>query len=1087
MELRVLGSVGVSIAGNRVDLGSGKEIALVAALGIARGRFVSAGQLADQVWDGETPGKTTFQGTVSRVRKKLAEHDGERRIIEQGGAYRLEIRPEDIDWHRFQSAVTDSEALVRNGSEDAALTTLGDALALWQGDPLTGTGGVWADSWREMMRTARASAMARWAEVSTRIRPTEDVSGTIGEFVAIFPFDERLNRCLMQALHAADRTTEALAAYRRYARNLARRFGTDPGPRVVQEYERMREGARAEPGSPAPRPVDAPLQRDNLAHDIADFTDRTQELAHFAAASHCRFGVHVLNGRRGVGKSTLAVHAAHQIRSQFPDARFYLDLRGDQEDAHLEPLEALQELLAMNGVTGSAVPSGLDQRAALWRDQVCDKRMLLVLDHAKSPEQVRPLLPGAPKSMVLVTADRSLNGLHGIQNIRLLPPEVVEAEKLLSAVSGRDRSEGPDEIRTLVELCDRLPFALRLLGTWLRKHPTWTLAMVRDRLMEAGDLIRGLPEVGAKLEAVLTLATKGVTPEARALLLYVGTHPDGRFSLGAAAALVGLETDECEPLLEELLDCHLIEETRPYRYRIDGLVATFAGLTAAREIPGPDVRAAHVRLVEYYLCACRAADRLFEPGGIRMPIRTLNDFRPLRFADTAAVAAWFIAERPTLLSVANWAFDHRHLAVYGARLTHAMAAMIGTYGPLEAALRLHAESVRVWRDRIDHAALAHALIDQARGYNRVSQGDAALACVREAARLWEGMSDSQGEAIATEQIGLAFGMSERLREARPYLQRAVLLHRNGLSPPALANCLHNLAICDQKLGDLNGAAEKFTEAQELYQAYGDLGGTASVYTSRAGAFHESGRYREAIVLLEKALALSREIQDRSLEATIQGNFGEICDSRHAFRQALRYYARALRLWREDGNRREELWSLIGVGKSYRALGVPRKAVDYFEAARRLVARFAGSESEAIVLTYLGEAYADLGEDDRSVALIGDAHEIAVVEELPIPEIKALLALGRYHWGRGRGDTAYPLLKEAETLGATVQAPTEMADVKWLLDAIELSRVADEPLTGTESSTGSSRPPGRSRVPRPRPGADTPSTRRPQIGTSDQAG
>lgn len=1029
MELRVLGIVEVEIDGRIVDLGNGKERAIIAALGMAAGRPVTAELLTEQVWDGAVPTRSTLHANISRLRRKLARHTAERLIVEHSGAYLLAIDPGAVDWLRFQRLHSRSRALFDAGDADGALPLLDEALGLWRGEALTGLTGGWAEARRISMRNARAAAMALWAEISLR-DPADDLTTVLSEFVAEHPTDERLAGHLMRALHAAGHTSDALATFHQFKDRIGRAQGLSPGRGLRRLYENLlaADGATPARGTvPALRP-----QTDNLHPDIADFTDRRTEVGLLTAPEAHR-GVRVLHGLPGVGKTALALHTAHRLRSAF-DTRLYLDLRGHHQ-SRLPPAEALQELLAMLGVPAHALPHSLEQRAALWRDRIAERRTLLVLDDATTAEQVRPLLPGAPESLVLLTSRRRLSSLDGARHLLLEPPARSEAAQLFTAVSGRDHSTESGAVATLVKLCDRLPLALRLTATWLRNHPAWSLSDLCRRLTGTGSLLRGFPEsVGQSLAAVLALALDDLSPQARGTVLHLATLPEGEITLQAASALTALEPAACETALEELMDYHLLQETSPHRYRLVGLMGVFAREHAGELAPAHR-RAAHHRLLEYYLSACTAADRALSPDRARMHPRLLHRFEPPAFDGSTEAARWLNAERSTLLATITWAYREEGLDEYAARLTHAAAEFLHTYGPWESTLPLHHSAVEVWHSREDRDALAHACIDHGRHLLQLHRSEGALNAVRQARDHWLALGDAHGQAIAAHHLGLVHARAGRYSRARPHLLEALRLYRSCGRTEGLASCLNHCGICDDELGDLDGATDRFTEALGLADGAGDLLLIANVRLNLARVYRTTGRHRESLRLLTEALHLFRRLDDRRKEASALNNLGEIHSYKGLHQQALAYRLQALKMQREMGDHENEIKALIGAGNAHLGLDSPATALEHFRRAKDLVTRHGGPDVHTTALGGLATAHAELGDDERAESLFAEALTIAEEAELPVERLDILLKQVRHFLVRKQTRDARASLERARSLGSRMQDPQRAAEVEVLAEAL----------------------------------------------------
>ena len=390
------------------------------------------------------------------------------------------------------------------------------------------------------------------------------------------------------------------------------------------------EAARAGPAA-APR-------RNDLPADLFDFTGRDEECARVEELLRTA-GAATVDGMAGVGKTSLALHVAHRLASAYPDGGWYLDLQGFTPGR--EPLEAsaaLARLLA--GLEVDHPPADVAGRAALWRSELSRRRALVVLDNAADAEQVRPLLPGAGKSAVLVTSRNRLVSLDAAPPVSLAPLADGDAARLFGRAAGL--SPADDAIGEVLRECGGLPLALRMAGARLRHRPGWTVAVLAERLRDNAG----------RFDAVFGMSLQQLDGGQRRLFRLLGVLPGADFDAGVATALAERPAG---PVLEELVDAHLVQETSPGRYRLHDLIRRYAADLAAEEETRSDdaVR----RVLDHYLAQAVAHDRVLprsaaattgggRPGagdrlvrpGIREPGRRLRRGRAAGAADRVRVA-----------------------------------------------------------------------------------------------------------------------------------------------------------------------------------------------------------------------------------------------------------------------------------------------------------------------------------------------------------------------------------------------------------------------------------------------------------------
>ena len=399
-----------------------------------------------------------------------------------------------------------------------------------------------------------------------------------------------------------------------------------------------------------------------LPRDIAAFTGRQAELgqlmAQWAAAVNSGgvVSVHAIGGMAGIGKTTLAVHAAHQLADRFPDGQFFLPLHAHTPGQRpVDPADALASLLLTAGVPASQIPPGTDARAARWRGHVAGKKILLVLDDAAGHEQVRPLLPGSPGSLVLVTSRRRLAALEDAAVVSLDALAPGEAAGLLARLAGRaDVPVGDSAVGELVALCGYLPLAVGMAGRQLAHHPAWSAADLAHELAAAKDRLELMAAENLSVAAAFGLSYRDLTAAQRRLFRRLGLHPGPDIDAYAAAALDGAGVAAARRRLEALYDQHLITEPARGRYRFHDLIREHARTLAAADDPAAR-DAAVTRLLDYYLHTARAAGGHFPSRttveGPAPPGRPPGGTPPVTTAHQAA--RWLEAERANLHAAAG--------------------------------------------------------------------------------------------------------------------------------------------------------------------------------------------------------------------------------------------------------------------------------------------------------------------------------------------------------------------------------------------------------------------------------------------------
>lgn len=554
MRVRLLGPVELCDGHGPVPVGP-RARAVLAALALEAGRPVSVERLAAAVWPGTPPATATtqIQGCVSALRRALGPARG--LLVTSSPGYLLALDEDGVDALDFARRVRLARTAARRGDDERAALLLREALDLWRGRALEGVPGLYAEA--AQLEEQRLLALEQRVEADLARGRAGELVPELTALCAAHPLRERFHGQLMTALFRSGRRPAALEVYRRLREALVAELGLEPGP----ELRRIQRDvlARSEPAETT------------LPHDPADFTGRAAETQRVAeAVTSAALPLVVISGRPGVGTTALATHAAHQLRRRFPDGCLYVDLHFTAA-----PLEALGRLLRMLGV--AAPPPGLAERAELYRARTQGRRLLVVLNDASSERQVLPLLPGDGGPGVLVTGRSRLSALPGAVHVELepLPPE--DALELLARIAGRARvAAEPEAARRLVELCDRLPLAVRAAAARLAGKPHWRLADLVFRLADEDRRLSELAHGDLDVRPGLAASHARLSPRARRAFARLA---DGSFDRG-----------EPDDLLEELVDARLLEVVRcedsgRMCFRPPGLVRCFAReLTARTEV-----------------------------------------------------------------------------------------------------------------------------------------------------------------------------------------------------------------------------------------------------------------------------------------------------------------------------------------------------------------------------------------------------------------------------------------------------------------------------------------------------------------------
>ncbi|KQX46366.1 SARP family transcriptional regulator [Streptomyces sp. Root66D1] len=604
----MLGPVQLWHEDNRLPLGPVRRQAVLVALALRPGALVSQQQLLDSVWGDDPPktGRSVLPSYVYALRQDLdvPGSSPEKSLIRgERGGYRLVSDRFTLDLTDLAER-TDAARRARVAGDPAgAADQLAKALALFDGEPLAGLPGPFAEQERERLLNRRREAHVQRVECLVDLGRHVEALDDLTELCASHPYDEPLAALRMRALYGSGRQGEALTVFAELSRLLRTELGASPGEALGRVHEAMLRGDPAMmPGTPPP----ARRTVNELPGDAGRLIGRETELARLTgAAAPGAVTVRTVDGPAGVGKSALVVRAARELSGEYPDGCLFVDLRAHSTQRRQTPVRALQRLLRSLSTRTGELPGELDDLVSLWRTATSGLRLLLVVDDALDADQVRPLLPAGAGSRVLVAGRRRLAGLDADLRVTLEPLRADDSVSLLADIIGARRSDQePDAIRRLARLCDGLPLALRLAGSRLQNRATWTVDHLVGR-MTGEERLGELNAGDRSVETAFQMSYEHLAPAQRRTFRVLGVTPTVEFDALTPAAMLGLPGAETEVLLEELVDTSLVQEPRPGRYRLHDLVRAHARrLSKATPDEAAGARTAALRL---HLDAARMA------------------------------------------------------------------------------------------------------------------------------------------------------------------------------------------------------------------------------------------------------------------------------------------------------------------------------------------------------------------------------------------------------------------------------------------------------------------------------------------------
>ena len=967
LRVAVLGPVRAWRGDAELDLGASQRRAVLGLLAVRANQVVPRDELIDGLWGEELPASAVnaLHVHVSRLRATLepqrAHRAPSRVLLATGAGYQLRLTPGQLDAEAFAQRLAEAREARGKGDLAAAAVSFDAALRLWQGAALAGIGGPCAQIVRAGLGEQRLTAIEERIEVILALGRHAEAAQQLVELVREHPLRERFAGQLMLALYRSGRQAEALNAFAAARRVLVGELGIEPGPQLRTLHARIlaadpgldvvavATAARLTPATPR-RP--APAQ---LPADVAAFTGRSDELAALDLLLAARpaggqaetpaGAIFVLSGTAGVGKTALAVRWSRRAASAFPDGQLYVNLRGYDPGQPVPPGDALAGFLRALGLAGQDIPPETDERAAAYRSLLDGRRVLVVLDNAASVEQVRPLLPGCPSCLVVVTSRDSLAGLvarHGAGRLDLDMLPLPDALGLLRTLIGGRVDAEPEAAAALAKQCARLPLALRVAAELAAASPDSRLAGLAGELASEQrrlDLLDAGGDERTAVRGVFSWSYRHLPAGAARAFRLLGLHPGPDFDAYAVAALTGASATQARDVLALLARAHLVHPAGAGRYGMHDLLRAYASHLTEAEDSAEDSaeNSAEDRLFDYYLAAAASAmdalvpaERHYRP---RIPRSTPELVIP-ELATPAQGRAWLDAERAVLVAIATQGSPGNVT-----RLAATLFRYLETGGHYADAMTIH----------------GHA---------------------RDAARL---LGDRAAEATALTNLGIICWRQGRYQQAVDYHEqaRAASVEIGDRAGQAIA--VANLGVVYERQGRFAQAAECHRLGRALFQAAGDQTGEARAVANLGSVAARQGQYEEAVGWYQQALALLRQSGDRAGEASALPDLGVAYQRLGRYEEAADCYRQALALFEESGDRIGEAEARNGVAEILLATGHPDEARAEHAAALALAGRIGDTYEQARAHNGLSAALRAVGDTD-----LADQHRRRALELYPEP-------------------------------------------------------------------------------------------------------
>jgi DNA-binding SARP family transcriptional activator/tetratricopeptide (TPR) repeat protein len=935
MEYRLLGPLEIVAGDHNLQISSARQRTVLAMLLLQANKVVPVGQLVDAVWDDNPPAtaKSQIHTCISGLRGQLASAGAARVIVTRPVGYAMTVPDGGLDIANFEQLARRGRAAAADNRAEEAVPDLRAALGLWRGPAGSDVESKLVQVAAVRLNERRLSVLEDCIELELGLGRHRDLAGELTELVARYPLRERLRAQHMLSLYRSARQAEALRSFREVRQIFIDELGLEPGEdlcaleRAILESDpalELEPAARSGPRAPRPGTQAIPRQ---LPAAVADFTGREEVLSSISALlspsgsepDGTRFlPVVVLSGKGGVGKTAIALHAAHASRPHYPDGQIFVQLQ-EADGQLIGPLEVLTRLLRALGIAPAALPEGIAERTAVYRTALGDRRVLIVLDDAVDTGQVLPLIPGSPNCAVIMTSRNRLLGLPGARHFEIGDLDERTSVDLLARIIGPDRVQAEAaSALALTRLCGCLPLALRIAGAKVAARPHWRIDQMVRRLTDEGRRLDELALSGIAIRTTLSLSYNSLSGDARRLFTRLGLLGTADFGSWVAAPLLDADAETATELLETLADARLLEvrvrEDGSARFRLHDLIRIYA-LERLAEEPMAERSAALERILGCWLSLVGEAHRrryggdyvVLHGGAARwtLPPEVIEEL-------LSDPLGWLRAERAGLVSAI------------------VQAAQAGL-------------DELCWDLAMTSVTLFEADY-QVNDWRKTHQ--AALEVTRRAGNL-------RGEAAILCSLGsLAVGV--RAGTAARYLDRALGIFDKLSDTHGRALTLGLLAFVDRLDGHYEEALARYEQALAGFREVGDLVGEVDMLTSMAQVEMARERFDVVEELLDRALAICQSTRAPRIIAQTEYRLGEFYLHTGDLERAERSFRSVLQAVSDD--------DLVGAAYALQGTGIVRTRRRQYalaEADLRAALRAARRVGDNLVLGRVLLAYTEL--------------------------------------------------------------------------------------------------------------------------------
>jgi DNA-binding SARP family transcriptional activator len=953
MEFRLLGPLDVINDSKAVSFRSSRQRIILATLLLHEGRVVSISRLVDALWGDDPPAtaKGQVQTCISAIRRQFRDIGADEFLSTSHIGYKIDLPDQALDITKFERLTSRGRALSADGDTEEAARLFRMALALWRGPVANDVESSLVQGIALRLNEDRLRALEECIELELSLGRHHALVGELSELVREHPLRESFRAQHMMALHRSGRQADALESFREARKVFTDELGLEPSEKLralqaailaKDSTLDLRSGpSLASMSPPASGHYRVPRQ---LPAAATDFTGRQEMLDDLikllsgpreSRENRC-VPVLCLNGAGGVGKTALALHAAHSVHRLYPDGQLFISVH-DADGNPIGPMELMASILGSLGVPQLTLPDNLADRAATYRSWLASRKVLIVLDDVQSASQIAALIPGNPDCAIVTTSRNPLSSLPGGRHFLVEDFDESTSVEFLGKVIGHTRVQAePAAAVELVTLCDCLPLAVRVVAAKLATHPHWS---IHQMILRMKDEVRRLDELalgGTGIRTTLATSYSGLSPAAQRLFTRLSLLGTTDFAFWVCAPLLDMDVDSANDLLEGLVEARLVEvrlnEDGSSRFRLHDLVRIYAlERLASDELPSERADAMH-RLLSCWLSLAVEAHRRAYGGDYGLHGHALQWSLPADVAERllASPLSWFRSERAGLV-----------LAV-------TQAAQVGLD---ELCWDLAVTAVTLFESdyRVEDWEKTHELALQATRKAKNVRGEAAVLC-----------------SLGT------LALNGRLKEAPHHLELALRFFDQLDDAHGRALALSSLAFGDRLGGCCKQALARYQEALAGFRRVGDRVSEVDALTNMAQIQMDAENYGAAQRLLDQALAACNMMQAPRVAAQTKHRIGEFYLRTGDPLRAERSFREALQIVRDRRDLVGEAYALAGLGMVWTELGRWELAHSDLSAALNLSRRMTSNIVHGRILLAFAELRLAQADREGATALISEA-------------------------------------------------------------------------------------------------------------------